>query len=383
MSRALGHLPFARRFRAARLGTILLAMCPAPLAALQLGGSLDAGTGPARWDQVDSEGARVQGTLGLSYRMGSVLGLEPELSSGLGLSTEQSGGTEQAARTALRWDLTGRVHTRGEVTGAWLGAGLGGVGTARQTAALTRLEGGVRSGIGPAGLRVWFARTSFGVRPGAGGSLGNNFDSLGRGSKQVVEYTDLGTRAGLDLGRYEVGATIIRRWGRGTLESTSLRSIAWDVSAVWWLRPSVGVVASVGHSLPELSLALPGARYRSLGVRLALGAPPRGGTGAHGAAPAAIAVTAASAARLVLATPHRLGIVGPPAEHAEIMGDFTDWHPRPLVREGEGRWALGGALSPGVHQLNVRFDGGEWIVPAGTVAVDDGFGGKAGLFVVR
>jgi hypothetical protein len=33
--------------------------------------------------------------------------------------------------------------------------------------------------------------------------------------------------------------------------------------------------------------------------------------------------------------------------------------------------------------LNVRFDGGEWTVPAGTPAVDDGFGGKVGMFVVR
>ena len=65
------------------------------------------------------------------------------------------------------------------------------------------------------------------------------------------------------------------------------------------------------------------------------------------------------------------------------MGDFTDWHPQPLERAGEGRWALDTALSRGVHQLNVRFDGGEWVVPVGTVAVDDGFGGKVGIFVVR
>ncbi|MEP6687419.1 MAG: hypothetical protein ABJC36_03660, partial [Gemmatimonadales bacterium] len=119
--------------------------------------------------------------------------------------------------------------------------------------------------------------------------------------------------------------------------------------------------------------------YRSLGVRLALGAPRRGGAARVGAPP----VTAAGAARLVLVTPHRLGIVGPAAGRAEVMGDFTDWHPLPLVRSGDARWAFDGPLSRGVHQLNVRFDGGEWIVPAGTVAVDHGFNGKVGLFVVR
>ena len=262
------------RRRLSYIGLLLLTMGPAPLAAVQLRGSLDVGTGPARWDQVESEGARVQGTLGGSYRPGRLLGLEPEISGGFGLSTEHR------VRTALRWDVTGRMHTRGAVTGAWLGGGLGGVGTGARTAALTRLEGGVRSGIGPAGLRVWLARTSFGVRPGVSGSLGSaaDPDSGFAGSKQIVEYTDLGTRAGLDFGRYEIGATLIRRWGSAALQSGGIRSVAWEVSAVWWLRPSVGVVASAGHSLPELSLALPGARYRSLGVRLALGAPPRGGS---------------------------------------------------------------------------------------------------------
>lgn len=362
--------------RRPHLGVVLLALCPGPLAALQLGASLDVGTGPARWDQVESESARVQGNLGGSYRPGRLLGLEPELSGGFGLSTEQ------AVRTAVRWDLTGRLHTPGAVTGAWLGAGVGGMGTDTRTAALTRLEGGVRSGIGPAGLRVWLARTSFGIRPGGEAATPTNGalrDSVGGSGKQIVEYTDLGTRAALDLGRYELGATVIRRWGSAALQGGGLRSLAWEVNAVWWLRPSLGVVASAGHSLPELSIALPGARYRSLGVRLALGAPRRGGL-SHGAAPP---VTAAGATRLVVARLNRLGIVGPAADRAEVMGDFTDWSPRPLVRTGDGRWAYEGALAQGVHHLNVRFDDGEWIVPAGTVAVDDGFGGRAGLFVVR
>jgi hypothetical protein len=357
---------------------VLLFAGTAPLGAVQFGATLDVGTGPATWDQVETEGARAQGTLGASYRPARVLGLQPELTGGLGLSTEQP------ARTALRWDLMGRLHTRGEVTGAWLGAGLGGVGTGTRTAALTRLEGGIRSGVGPAGFRVWLARTSFGVRPGAGGSLGQaGDDSTGTGGRQVVEYTDLGTRAALAFGRYEVGGTLVRRWGRAALRSSALRSVAWEVNAIWWVRPSVGLVASAGHSLPELSLALPGARYRSLGVRLALGAPSRGGARSGAGAPPVTAATSAGTPRLVLATPHRLAIVGPAADRAEVMGDFTDWQPRPLVRAGEGRWALDAALSRGVHQLNVRFDGGEWVVPAGTVAVDDGFGGQVGIFVVR
>lgn len=366
------------RSRPAWLPVFLLFGGAAPLRAVQFGATLDVGTGPATWDQVETDGARAQGTLGAFYRPARVLGLQPELTGHFGLSTERP------VRTALRWDVTGRLHTRGEVTGAWLGAGLGGVGTGTRTAALTRLEGGIRSGVGPAGFRVWLARTSFGVRPGVGGSFGSvaDEDTSGAGGKQVVEYTDLGTRAALAFSRYEVGATLVRRWGSAALGSNTLRSVAWEVNAVWWVRSSVGLVASVGHSLPELSLALPGARYRSLGVRLALGAPPRGGARSGGGAPP-VTAAAAGTSRLVLATPHRLAILGPAADRAEVMGDFTDWHPRPLVRAGQRRWVLDTTLSRGVHQLNVRFDGGEWMVPVGTVAIDDGFGGEVGIFVVR
>lgn len=361
------------------LPLVLLVTRATSLSAVQVGATLDVGTGPATWDQVETDGARAEGTLGAFYRPARVLGLQPELTGDFGLSTEQP------VRTALRWNMMGRLHTGGEVTGAWLGAGLGGVGARRQTAALTRLEGGLRSGVGPAGFRVWLARTSFGVRPGVGGSFGSdqgNDSTAAGGGKQVVEYTDLGTRAALAFSRYEVGATLIRRWGSAALGGSALRSVAWEMNAVWWVRPSVGLVASVGHSLPELSLALPGARYRSLGVRLALGAPPRGGARAGGGAPPVTAV-AAGASRLVLATVHRLAIVGPAADRAEVMGDFTDWQPRPLVRAGDRRWTLDAALSRGVHQLNVRFDDGEWVAPEGTAAVDDGFGGEVGIFVVH
>ena len=239
------------------LPLVLLFGGAAPLRAVQFGATLDVGTGPATWDQVETDGARAQGTLGASYRPARVLGLQPEVSGDFGLSTERP------VRTALRWDVMGRLHTRGEVTGAWLGAGLGGVGTSTQTAALTRLEGGIRSSVGPAGFRVWLARTSFGVRPGVGGSLGNveRNDTTGAGGKQVVEYTDLGTRAALAFSSYEVGATLVRRWGSAALGSSALRSVAWEMNAVWWVRPGLGLVASVGHSLPELRLALPGARY--------------------------------------------------------------------------------------------------------------------------
>lgn len=40
-------------------------------------------------------------------------------------------------------------------------------------------------------------------------------------------------------------------------------------------------------------------------------------------------------------------------------------------------------ISAGVHEVNLRVDGGPWIVPAGLVRMDDGLGGSVGVFVVE
>jgi hypothetical protein len=73
----------------------------------------------------------------------------------------------------------------------------------------------------------------------------------------------------------------------------------------------------------------------------------------------------------------------PTARLVEIAGDFTDWHPRALAATGPGAWLLRLLLAPGIHQINVRFDGGSWQVPEGMGETEDGFGGRAGLLVVR
>jgi hypothetical protein len=290
--------------------------------------------------------------------------------------------SEPAARTAVQWSFGGRLHTRGASTGAWLGAAFGGAGIGSPASGLTRLEGGLRQAIGPAGLHVWLSRTSFGSSavgakdPGGADTL-TVIDTMPRpgsaSGRRLAEYTDVGSRATIELGSYELGLSFVRRVG-----GTGVRRNAWEASGVWWVAPSIGLVGAAGHSLPQFGLAVPGARYGTVGIRLALGARPRSRAPSR-----ELPLPATNAPRLVLASQLRLAIAGPPASRAEVMGDFTDWQPRALGPDGVGRWALPVALSPGVHHLNVRFDGGEWTVPAGAVAVDDGFGGRVGLFVVR
>jgi hypothetical protein len=195
-------------------------------------------------------------------------------------------------------------------------------------------------------------------------------DTLAR--KGVSEYTDLGSRVTLSLSRYELGLSLTRRIG-----SAFSRRSGWELSGIWWVAPSVGVVGATGHSLPQFGLSLPGGRFGTVGLRLAVGAK------------SAMAATPRRSADVPSATPtlavagRRLTVRWAPARNAEVMGDFTDWQARRLTPLGEGRWELPVALSPGVHHLNVRFDGGPWLVPSGAFTVDDGFGGQVGLVVVR
>jgi hypothetical protein len=71
------------------------------------------------------------------------------------------------------------------------------------------------------------------------------------------------------------------------------------------------------------------------------------------------------------------------AKAVDVMGDFTDWNPLSLTRLGDGIWEVRLELAAGVHRLNVRIDGGAWLVPAGARPEESEFGGTVGVVVVR
>jgi hypothetical protein len=346
------------------------AALPATVGA-QFGGTVNVGTGPIAWDQTDVRDPLLQGEMAASYHLPLLFGLRPELSGTFGLSSEP------AQRTAMRWDLTASLHTTGTITGAWFGAAIGAAGVGRNTTGLSRFEGGIRRAFGPAGVEMWMSRTRFGAAIAPGGGLGQDSgfaDTLTSGGapSKVTEYTELGSRATIGLGRYDLGFTFLRRFG-----STAVRRNGWELTGTWWLAPGIGLVGATGRSLPQFGLAVPGGRYGTVGLRLAVGNRGKGESRRAGKR------VGAERAPLLAVAGRRLTVEWASAERAEIMGDFTDWKPVPLEPAGTGRWMLPVELEPGVHHLNVRFDGGAWLVPRGAVSVDDGFGGQVGMVVVR
>lgn len=79
---------------------------------------------------------------------------------------------------------------------------------------------------------------------------------------------------------------------------------------------------------------------------------------------------------------YRIALSEPDARSVELSADFTGWKPIALARAAGGLWIADVHAAPGAYRVNVRVNGGEWAAPPGTVAVDDGFGGSAGVVVI-
>ncbi len=73
----------------------------------------------------------------------------------------------------------------------------------------------------------------------------------------------------------------------------------------------------------------------------------------------------------------------PRAESVELMGDITEWTVTQMTRSTNGRWRAELKLSPGVHRLMVRADGGSWIAPPGYPVGNDDYGAPVGMILVR
>ncbi len=79
-------------------------------------------------------------------------------------------------------------------------------------------------------------------------------------------------------------------------------------------------------------------------------------------------------------------ILLPKVQSVAVVGDFNDWShtAHMLVREDGGRWSGVVLLSAGEHVFMFVVNGKQWVVPpVADDYVDDGFGHKNGVLVVR
>ena len=67
----------------------------------------------------------------------------------------------------------------------------------------------------------------------------------------------------------------------------------------------------------------------------------------------------------------------------ELAGDFTDWAPVALTARGGDRWETTVTILPGLHQVQIRLDGGDWRVPPGLPSTQREFAGAAGVLLIE
>jgi hypothetical protein len=193
-----------------------------------------------------------------------------------------------------------------------------------------------------------------------------------------IKYTDAQLSASLNFPVVELTAT------GGTRSGGNAKS--WGSASVTaWIASRVAIVASAGTYPVDLTQGFPGGRFASLSLRV----------GARRFPPATSSVREIEDLSVVSRGPRRFELkrVGngmrevrfraSDATTVELMADFTGWTAVRLVNTGDGWWSATLPISPGIHEVNVRIDGGRWITPPGLQSRADEFGGSVGILIVQ
>jgi hypothetical protein len=270
----------------------------------------------------------------------------------------RAGGSHHSdgARTAELLAM-GRFHATAVGKGAWLGAGVGRTwdGDWRQI-----LRGDAGAWLAD-GSRLW--------------SLVANPTSV----DDSIRYLDAVLSFDRESDRIDVSASVGARAGDRIPTLPANRTLWGGASVVYWMTSSTAIVASAGSYPVDFTQGYPGGRYASLGLRFS----PR--RSSISALPAPREQTSSALRRFEAETVGdsvRLRVLAPDAGTVEISGDFTEWDPMPLQRAADGWWTGTVRVPPGTHQMNVRVNAGNWLVPPGLTPITDEFGVVSGLLVV-
>lgn len=281
-----------------------------------------------------------------------------------------------------------RLHLAGRERGLWVGY----QGGREYLGATRRWEAAAWRQVGRLSVQVQGWQTATVLSNGADSSV-NLPDTLTprtAASSSTRTITDLGLWLGWAGDRVSLRAATGMRFGPRRLDpgatmdratpgaaGPTVGSTWWSLEGAWWIAARIGVVGTIGRQPIDPAYGASGEQFYRLGLRALLASRPR-----------APAVPAAEATPSLLARRMRESLVEfslPAPERAaavEIMGDFTDWQPVALERAGT-RWRIILAVTPGLHRINVRYDGGAWQAPVGSRRVEDEFGGESGELLIR
>ena len=295
-------------------------------------------------------------------------------------------------------DAEGRLHFMRQRGGLWLGAG---VARPLRVAAVSNVNvssGGVWTRFGAATLRgtvTSFLFTKIASRadsidgsavvcpahvsasPATAEATVGSPDAVGTGCRHTSRLTDVESSVKWEHHLMEVTVRGGQRFG-DRLDVTS-ESRQWaSAQAAIWVSSQLAAVAGGGREPAQPTRGLPARSFGSLGLMLAYWPIPRGTVPVETPESMVHAFALRAAGPNTQRVTARIGGV----EKVEIMGDFSDWQPMPLIRRGRDLWELLVPVAPGVHQINLRIDGGQWIAPPGMPTLRDGFNGEVGVLVI-
>lgn len=296
-------------------------------------------------------GWSAQGHAGASIFTPRVKHMLGEIEGGAGGSTR-----DDRSRTG-QLIAVARGHLSADDYGAWIG---GGAGTTWDGVTWRSL----RQGEGAAWARSGNASAMISATPVV--------------IDDSIRYTDAQISASLNLPRIDLNASAGLRSG-SRLPTLGGTAKSWgSLSVTAWMLSRVALVASAGTYPVDLTQGFPGGRFASVSVRF----------GSRRYEPSAGAVMEAVPrkgfeVRRIDARTRELRVRAPSANTVEVMGDFTEWRPVSLHSEQNGWWTVQLTVNPGIHELNVRIDGGPWTVPQGLPRKSDEFGSSVGVLVIQ
>ena len=201
-----------------------------------------------------------------------------------------------------------------------------------------------------------------------------NRDSSFSGTHAFLRrWSDTQARVLWSIGRVALDGQV------GVQSVDSMHASTWGrATATVAMGSRLSFVGSFGTQPARTWMGVPGARFASLGVRIAPASLTRPAAPSH-VQPAAnrFAVHPAESGM------YTVTISVPAARSVEISGDFNAWHPVALRESRPDVWEATIALAPGTYHVNMRVNGATWIAPPGLSETSDDFNGSVGLLVVR
>ena len=261
-----------------------------------------------------------------------------------------------------------RAHIAADNRGAWIGGGAGSTwdGTAWRS---------IRQGE----VAAW----------GRSGNASAFVTATPTVVDDSIKYTDAQLFASLTLPRIELDAIGGFRSG-SRLPAFGGTAKSWgNVSVTGWIASRIALVASAGTYPVDLTQGFPGGRFASLSLRLGTRRnPPRAGTinnlvSSDGAPSRTRSGMTSFDSRVTSGGLREIRIQAPGVSSVELMGDFTNWKPVSLRDAGSGWWVAALPIKTGIHEMNVRVNGGEWVTPPGLPQKHDEFGSSVGVLVIQ